>query len=133
MPTLTLAANINGTIPNVAYNDLYLDSTGNIATSFDQQALIEQCAQASKTLLDELVFNTTVGIPYPQAVWIGVPNIQQFTAALRSAFLSIDGVLEVISIVTSKADDTNFPSPLNDTLIFNAIIITIYGIGVVNG
>lgn len=133
MPTLTLSANINGTIPGVAYNDLYLTSIGNIATSSDQQALLEQCAEASKTLLGELVFNTSVGIPYQQAVWIGVPNIQQFTAALRLAFLSIEGVTEVISIVTSQAEDTSRTLTFNDTLIFTAIIRTIYGVGTVNG
>ena len=126
--TQTLSANINGNIPNVAYNDLYLDSDGNISVSYDLQADLEQCAQASKTLLGELIFNTNIGIPYQQAIWIGVPNVQQFNAALRSAFLSIPDVVEVISllIIQNDAKDIN-------TLNYQAIINTIYGQGEING
>ncbi len=133
---ITLAANINGTLLTtvngqlipVAYNDIYLNSMGNIATSFDLQAIVEQCAQAAKSLLSEQILNTNIGIPYQQAVWIGVPNVQQFNASLRSAFLNIDGVTEIISlnIIQNNANDTN-------TLSYNAIINTIYGIGTVNG
>jgi hypothetical protein len=119
-----LTTNINGTITSVAYNDIYLNQDGNLSMSFDQDALIEQCAQAAKTLLGELVLNTTVGIPYQQAVWVGVPNIQQFSAALRSAFLSVPGVVDVIELNVVSA---------NNTLIYNAIITTIYGTGALNG
>ena len=62
MPALTLSANVNNTIPNVAFNDLYLDNFGNIATSTDLQAILEECAQAARTLLGEAIFNVDVGI-----------------------------------------------------------------------
>lgn len=132
---LTISANVNGTqtenkngqVVSVAYNDIYLDASNNISMSYDQQALLEQCAQASKTVLGELVFNTNVGIPYYEAVWVGVPNLQQFQASLRAAFLSIDGVTEVISLEVSQGG-----SNPNDTLAYTAIIKTIYGTGVLN-
>ena len=129
MTTQTLSANVNGTLPNVAYNDIYLNAEGNIALSFNQQALLENCSQAAQILLGELVFNTSIGIPYQQALWVGVPNIQQFTAALRRAFLSIDGVLEVISLITSQGGAV----VAGDTLTYTAIIRTIYGVGGING
>ncbi len=128
MSTLTLSANVNGNIPNVSYNDLYLDESGNISVSTDQEALIEQCAQASKTLLGELIYNTTIGIPYQQAVWIGVPNVAQFNAALRQAFLSIPNVIEVVSLIVSQGG--NLPG---STISFSAIIRTNYGVGNVIG
>lgn len=126
--TQTLSANINGTIPNVAYNDLYLDQEGNISVSTDLNALIEECAQAAKTLLGECIYNVNIGIPYQQAVWIGVPNPQQFNAALRNAFLNINGVVEVVSLIVIQSD----PADVN-TLTFNAEINTIYGLGTLNG
>ena len=126
--TQTLSANINGTLPAIAYNDLYLDKFGNISVSYDLTAITEQCAQAAKTLLGECVLNITVGIPYQQAVWIGVPNPQQFNAALRSAFLSINGVIEVISLIVIQSD----PNDVN-SLNYNAVINTIYGTGVFSG
>lgn len=116
----TLSANVNSNIPGVAFNDLYLDADGNISISFDLQAALQACAQAAQTLLGEMVFNVNQGIPYFQTVWVGVPNIQQFNAALRAAFLAVPNVVEVISLVTSQ---------INDTLTYSAIIRTSFGSG----
>ena len=128
MTILTLAANVNNTIPGVAYNDLYLDAFGNIALSYDVQAIVEECSQATKTLLGEMVLNTDVGIPYADTLWIGVPNSQQFVSAITNALLSINGVLEVVSLVTSQGGAVS-----QNSFTFTAIIRTIYGTGVVNG
>lgn len=128
MTVLTLSANVNNSIPNVAYNDLYLNSIGNIATSYDQQAILEECSQATKTLLGECVLNTNVGLPYQQALWIGVPQVQQFNAALTNALLSINGVLEVVSLITSQGGAQSI-----NTFTFTAVVRTIFGTGVVNG
>jgi hypothetical protein len=118
----TLSANVNSNIPNVAFNDLYLDVNGNISLSFDIQAALQACAQAAQTLLGEMVFNINQGIPYFQTLWVGVPNIQQFTAALRMAFLAVPNVVEVISLVTSQQ---------NDNLTYSAIIRTSFGSGTI--
>lgn len=116
----TLAANVNNNLPNVAPNDLYLDSNGNIAMSFDINAALEACAEAAKTLLGEMVFNVNQGIPYFETVWVGVPNVQQFNAALRTAFLAVPNVVEVVSLITSQE---------NNTLSYSAIIRTSFGTG----
>lgn len=131
MPSLTIAANVNNDITGVAFNDIYLDSKNNIAMATDLQAVLEECVQAARTLLGECVLNTNIGIPYEQVIWVGVPNIEQFTAALRSAFLGVSGVLEVISLTVSQQSNTLNPSQSADMLTFNAIINTIYGTGVI--
>ena len=107
-----------------ANNDIYLDHLGNLSVSFDLQAVLQDCAQKAKTRLGECVFNTNVGIPFFETVWIGTPNIPQFQAALRAAFLSVDGVVEVISLMTSQIDDR---------LTYTAVIRTIYGAGGISG
>lgn len=122
----TLASNINSNIPGVAPNDIYLDDDGNIALSFDLQALVEQCSQVGRTLLGEMVLNTDLGLPYFQTMWTGVPNIPQFVAALRQSFLNVNGVIEVVSIEHTQGDLQ--PS---DTFSYTATIRTIYGTGVV--
>ncbi len=127
--TQTLAANVNGTIPNVDYNDLYLDSRGNIVISYDQNAILEECSEATKTQLGEMVFNTNIGIPYRDTLWIGVPNTQQFNAAITNALLSVQGVLEVVSLITSQGGD---PDNIN-TYTFTAIVRTTFGTGAVSG
>lgn len=133
MASLSLSCNVNGTIPGVAYNDIYLNAEGNISLSTDLQAVLEECSQAAKTLLGEQIFNTNVGIPYQQAVWIGVPNIQQFTAALRQTLLSIREVTQVISIVTGRSIATVNSVPNQPTLTYSVLLTTIYGNGAING
>lgn len=114
--TQTLSVNAN--------NDIYLTKEGNISISTGLQAVLQDCKQVARTLLGECVLDTTRGIPYFQAAWIGVPNIQQFIAALRSAFLSVPDVLEVVSLITSQTDNT---------LTYTAVIRTIYGSGGLSG
>lgn len=131
MTALTLSANVNNSIPGVAFNDLYLDSSGNIAQSFNIQAVLEECAEAARTLLGECIFNVDIGIPYQQVMWVGVPNVAQFSAALRTTFLGVSGVTEVISLVISQVANTSVPSQSSDMITFTAIIKTIYGIGTI--
>jgi urea transporter len=105
-------------------NDLYLDNNGNLAIVYDLTATLQACAQAAKTLLGEMVLNINQGIPYFQTVWVGVPNTQQFNAALRAAFFSVAGVVEVVSLMTQQ---------VNNALQYTAVIRTIYGTGGLTG
>lgn len=105
-------------------NDLFLDKSGNISISFDLQAVLQDCAQVAKLQLGEAVLNTNLGVPYFQTVWNGVPNIQQFNASLRAAFLGVTGVVEVVSLITSQTDNV---------LSYTAVIRTIYGSGGISG
>ncbi len=105
-------------------NDIYLDKNGNLAISDGLTALIEICKQYMQTILGELVLNTDQGLPYFQAVFTGVPNVQQFVAAGRAALLTVDGVIQVLSFDVTVSD-----KKLN----YIAVIQTIYGEGVVNG
>lgn len=115
---LAFSANVNGNIPKVAFNDIYLDADGNLSLSYDIQAVLQACAQAAQTLLGELIYNVDQGIPYFQTLWIGTPNIQQFNGALRSAFLNVPNVLQVLSLITSQ---------VNNTLQYTAVIQTTFG------
>lgn len=120
----TLSANVNNDLPGVAYDDIYLNSVGNISLSFDLQAVLEACAQAAQTVLGEIIFNVNQGIPFFQTVWNGVPNIPQYTAALRLAFLNVPNVVEVVSLMTSQ---------LSNELQYTAVIRTVYGSGGISG
>ena len=125
--TQTLSSNINSTIPDVAPNDIYLDDDGNIAMAYDLQAVLQQCAQVARTLLGEMVFNTDLGVPYFQVLWVGTPNVPQFNAALRQSFLNVNGVLEVVSLITSQGGDNRD----TNTLFYTAIIRTTFGTGTI--
>jgi len=120
----TLSANVNSTIPGVAFNDIYLNAQGNISLSYDLQAVLQGCAQAAQTVLGEIIFNTNQGIPFFQTIWEGIPNVQQYTAALRVAFLNVPNVVEVVSLMTQQ---------VNNEFQYTAVIRTIYGSGGISG
>lgn len=113
--TQTFAVNSN--------NDLYIGKDGNLAIVSGLEAVLQNCEHAAKTTLGELVLQTNVGIPDFQVVWNGVPNIQQFDAALRQALLAVDGVVEVVSLITTRDADK---------LVYQATIRTIYGSGAIS-
>jgi len=106
-------------------NDLYLDSAGNIAVIYDLAGTLQACAHATKTILGEMLLAVNEGIPNFQTVWVGVPNLQQFEASIRSAILKVVGVVEIVSFIMEQNAET---------LDYSVVIRTIYGTGsVTNG
>lgn len=105
-----------------ANNDMYIGPDGNLVISTGLQAVLEVCAQKTKTILGELVLNVDQGIPYFQSVFSGTQNLQQFAAYLRSTILVVPGVTGINSLNFSK---------VGDTLIYVIEINTIYGNGTV--
>jgi len=116
MTAQTLAVN--------AQNDIFIGEDGNISLIFNLQGTLQACAQATKTLLGEMIFQANQGLPNFQLIWKGVPNLQQYEAAVRATILAVDGVQEIVSFTYSLADNK---------LTYTATILTIYGTGVVNG
>jgi len=135
MPDLTISSNVNNLSSingrSVAFNDIYLDQFDNISVSVDLLAVLEDCAQSARTVLGECIFNVNEGIPYKQVVWVGVPNIPQFSASLRAAFLSVEGVTDVISLDIVQTNNTSISSQSADMLTYVANIQTIYGTGII--
>jgi hypothetical protein len=120
----TLSANVNNNVPGVAYDDIYLNSIGNISISYDLEAVLEACAQAAQTVLGEIIFDVSQGIPFFQTIWNGVPNFQQYIASLRLAFLNVPNVVEVVSL---------FVDQINNELRYTAVIRTAFGSGGISG
>ena len=116
MAVTTFATNEN--------NDIYIGNDGNLAIAVGLPAVINACSNAAKTRLGECIYNTTLGLPDFETIWIGVPNIPQFEAALIQTLLSVPGVSQVQEV--AAAIDKG-------VLSYTAVIITIYGQGVING
>ena len=135
MSTLTISSNVND-VPvingrSISFNDIYLDQYNDISVSINLLAVLEECAQAARTVLGECIFNTNQGIPYKQVAWVGVPNIPQFSAALRAAFLAVTGVTDVVSLDIVQTNNSSISSQSTDMLTYVATIQTIYGSGVI--
>jgi hypothetical protein len=105
-------------------NDIYLGKDGNLVVVFDLQGTLQACEHAATTILGEMIYQVNQGIPNFELVWVGVPNIQQYQAAVRAALLEVAGVVEIVSFIADISDNT---------LSYTAIIRTIYGIGSING
>lgn len=112
------------TIAVNADNDMYLDSTGNIALVYGLQATLQSCAQVAKTILGEMVLATNQGIPYFEVVFNGIPNLTQYSAALQLAWAAVPDVIEIISLTIGQS---------GNQLTYTAVINTDYGVGEISG
>lgn len=106
-------------------NDLYIGADGNLAVATGLAAVMQACASAARTLLGECVLQTDVGLPNFQLIWVGVPNVPQWQAALRFTLQAVEGVDSIVSINAIRAS--------KNVLQYTAVIKTIYGQGVLNG
>ena len=101
-------------------NDLFLNGAGNIAIATGLQAVLENCAHAMKTVLGECVLDIERGIPDFQTVWYSRAKLPQFNFAAVLALRAVAGVVAVKSFNSGYVDDR---------LVYQATIITIYGEG----
>jgi predicted hotdog family 3-hydroxylacyl-ACP dehydratase len=113
-------------------NDLYINANGNLAIVNDLEATLQACAHSAKALLGEMVLNTNLGLPNFQTIWVGVPNVAQWEAALRVAFQNVEGVIGVQSLTITQEKETT-GRIVNTVLSYVAVILTEFGVGTVNG
>src|ERR1700753_607681 len=99
--------NFNPAAPEylAGYNDLYLGVDGNLILSTGQDAVLYSCQNLARTVLGECVLQTTRGLPNFETVWNGTPNLAQWEIALRAALLSVDGVIEIVSVLLDRNGD----------------------------
>lgn len=83
------------TISTNENNDIFIDSTGNIATSEDIQALANVSKNKALTTLGEPEYNQLDGIPYFETIFTDTPKIDLFQAAMINSMESQDEVQRV--------------------------------------
>ena len=93
--------NYNKETPNTDWNDIYLDSSGNIATSTGDAYTEENCYHAFWMLLGEYVFDSTIGIDWSTFLSSSEPIISNLKLSIRNNLLTIDGVESVNNIFFS--------------------------------
>ena len=102
-------------------NDILIDKK-QITIRSGLQAVLENCEQACKAQLGEMVLNQTEGVPNFQTIWRGASNIVQFENFLRRAILSVSDVTGIESLNVEV---------VSNTVVYVAQIKTVYGSGVV--
>lgn len=105
-------------------NDLYIKDDGMMAVNYDLLAVMQSAQHAAQAQLGEMIYSIDEGVPNFQTIWTSAANVAQFQAYVRRAILSVDGVVEVRELDTVVRDNAIF---------YTATIVTIYGIGAING
>ena len=85
--------------------DLTVDTSGNIAVATNPYSLAQNAASAIKTVLGEVWYDTTIGIPW-NAFLGKPPNIALLRAKLIAAALSIPEVVSAQVFFTSFSNRT---------------------------
>lgn len=76
--------------------DLYVDTSGNLATVTDLAAQLQDVAAACRLFLGELWYDTTQGIPYlPNVLGRAPPPLSFLSAQLQKAGLTVPGVAAI--------------------------------------
>lgn len=87
-------------------NDLYLDSSGNIAMFSGIEAVVQACKTACQTQLAECVLQQGQGLPNFQLIWVGIPDYALWQSYLENTLLGVDGVTAVRAIQLSVSGNT---------------------------
>ena len=108
------------------HNDIFLDSTGNLAIVKDLQAVKTAVLCATQTNYGELPLNTQKGIPYFETILTAHPDIDLWKRYMQKAILSIPQVLSIVYFKTYR--------DYKDSLFKYAVVInTEYGQEEING
>ena len=105
-------------------NDIYLDSSGNIAIDNDLNALLDICKNVLQAQLGEMILSQNAGLPNFQAIWNGAPNYAIYSNYMTNALLNINGVTGIQNLSFSNS---------GSVLSYTVTIQTIFGTGTVNG
>lgn len=81
-------------------NDIYLGANGNVVVLQGQSAVEAACRSVSLASLGEEVLALDSGMPFFQAVFVGVPNLAIFENFLRDGLEGVDGVIAVTNLST---------------------------------
>lgn len=105
-------------------NDIFMDSTNNLAIATGLTAVSQASQTSTLAQLEEMILFTTQGMPSLQSVFVGEPNYSLYQAAVVAAIQSINGVIAVTSIIVSVQ---------GGVMAYTAEIETNYGIAVIDG
>jgi hypothetical protein len=92
---------MNTLLLDVALWDLCLDADGNIAMAQPPYALAQDVASAIRTVLGEVWYNDTLGIPYFQQILGKRPPLPVLQAYMVQAALTVPNVVSAICIIDS--------------------------------
>jgi hypothetical protein len=104
-------------------NDIFIAGDGNLSSSAGIDAVLQLCKHAMQTMLNEMIYDYSDGLPNFKVIWDGSPNLLQFNVAGRAALQAVAGVVRVVSFESAVT---------NNVLKYRADIQTQFGSAVIN-
>lgn len=80
---------MNSLLLDVGIWDICLDANGNLAIAADPYALAQDVSCAIRTFLNEVWYNTSLGIPYEQEILGETPPLAWFQEQMVNAALTV--------------------------------------------
>lgn len=99
-------------------NDLVIGKDGNLSLISGLQAVAQTAEHYGYTLRGEMAFSADLGVPFFDVAFGATPNIAQFESFMRSRIMEVPEVIRINSFTAQQ---------VNDSLLYNADIVTIYG------
>ena len=78
-------------------NDIYTEANGNVAFVSGLEAVAQNCEQAMKAQLGEMIYDKSAGVNYQGTLFSSSGNVVGFTASARAALALVPDVLGVES------------------------------------
>lgn len=96
-----MSAPFNTLLLDLANWDLCIDSNGNIAMAGPPYSLAQDVASACRTLLGEVWYDSTVGVPWLQQILGQAPPLNLLQEYLVQAALTVPGVESATCVIES--------------------------------
>lgn len=103
-------------------NDFVIADNGNLSMISGINAVSQTAEHYAYTLRGEMMFAADLGVPFFEVAFGASPNIAQFESFMRLRIMEVPEVLRINSFEARQVDDR---------LLYNAEIVTIYGVGVI--
>lgn len=105
-------------------NDIFIGSDDNLAVATGIEAVKFAAANAAKAQLGEMIYAANEGVANFQTIWTNSVNVAQFEASVRAAIVGTPGVTGI------KSFDMQVSA---NAMHYQCVIVTIYGVGTING
>jgi hypothetical protein len=101
------SSNYKKNVPNVVWNDWYLDRFGNIATTDGVDEIEETCAHAVQLTQGDYIFNVTNGIPWDVYLQSNSPVGNQIQKSIIETIMAVNGVRNITSFAMAINKNRN--------------------------
>ena len=92
------SSNYNNKEKNIAYNDIYIDSAGNLSVCSNQNSIVENVYHSILLLLGEYDFDVDIGVNWQEYLTTNPIQYKAIKLSLTKTISAVDGVININTI-----------------------------------